>query len=77
MSELPCCSGSSWQSEIDLDRADGFELDLGTCTRCGTPWMSVWCAGSGALSKYIRVTEAIPHTVSTRDVDRIPACGNP
>jgi hypothetical protein len=50
MSELSCCEGSSWVSEIDLDRADGFELDLGRCNRCGTPWMSVWCAGSGVLA---------------------------
>ena len=47
MSQLPCCEGSSWIAELDLDHAGGFEHALGRCARCGAHWMNVFCVASG------------------------------
>ena len=55
MDDITCCKDATWASERDLGRAEGFEFVLGSCTRCGTPWMSVFCAGS-SVSGYEPVT---------------------
>lgn len=47
MGYLTCCKDSSWVLERDLGHAEGFEYLLGKCSRCGTPWMNVFCVATG------------------------------
>ena len=55
MNELTCCKDSSWVLERDLGHAAGFEYLLGKCSRCGVPWMNVFCVATG-ITGYERVT---------------------
>ena len=48
MSELPCCTSSTWVSELDLGHAESLEYTLGKCDRCGGFWMHVFSVVSGA-----------------------------
>lgn len=47
MAQLTCCKDPSWASERDLGQAEGFDYLLGKCSRCGTPWMNVFCSATG------------------------------
>ncbi len=55
MSYLTCCKNPSWQSERDLPNAEGFEYILGKCSRCGTPWLNVFCVAT-SITGYEHVT---------------------
>lgn len=55
MSYLTCCKNPSWLPGQDLPHAEGFEYVLGKCSRCGTPWMNVFCVATG-ITGYERVT---------------------
>jgi hypothetical protein len=55
MDQLTCCKNSSWVLERDLGHAEGFEYLLGKFSRCGAPWMNVFCVASG-ITGYERVT---------------------
>lgn len=64
---LTCCQDSGWTRERDLGCAEGFECILGKCTRCGTPWMNVFCGASG-ITGYERVAaDDIARFQSTAD----------
>jgi len=54
MDQLTCCKGPSWAPERDLGHAESFDYLLGKCTRCGSPWMNVFCVASG-ITGYERV----------------------
>ncbi len=55
MGYLTCCKDSSWVLERDLGHAEGFEYLMGKCSRCGAPWMNVFCVASG-ITGYERMT---------------------
>jgi hypothetical protein len=57
MGQLTCCQDSFWVPERDLEHAGGFEYVLGACSRCGEPWMSVFCVATG-ISGFEPVTPA-------------------
>ena len=50
-----CCRFSKWIPERDLDSASGFDFTLVKCSRCGKPWLSVFCTAS-SMSGYEPVT---------------------
>ena len=62
MDHVSCCKDSSWAFERDLGHAEGFEYAIGKCSRCGAPWMSVFCVASG-VAAYERVTSADVETI--------------
>lgn len=54
MDYLTCCKDASWALERELGHAEGFEYLIGKCSRCGAPWMNVFCVASG-ITGYERV----------------------
>ena len=44
--DMSCCSNPVWVGELDVGSARGFDLMLGKCGACGTPWMNAWCVAS-------------------------------
>ena len=45
-SGMSCCSSPAWVAERDLGAARGFDLMLGKCGACGTPWINAFCVAS-------------------------------
>ena len=43
---MSCCANPAWVAELDVGAARGFDLMLGKCGACGTPWMNAWCVAS-------------------------------
>jgi hypothetical protein len=64
MAHLACCKDSSWVAERDLGHAEGLEYSLGKCSRCGAPWMSVFCVASG-VAGYEHVAPADVETIQS------------
>lgn len=55
--DMPCCSNPAWVAELDVGSARGFDLMLGKCGACGTPWISAFCVAS-SIGGYEPVTPA-------------------
>ena len=53
--QLSCCERPSWVPELDVGSAHGFDLMLGKCGACGTPWVSAFCSAA-SISGYESVT---------------------
>jgi len=43
---MKCCWWPKWVAERDVGSARGFDMTLGKCKRCGTPWMNVFCVAA-------------------------------
>lgn len=43
---MSCCSNPAWVGERDLGSARGFDLMLGKCGACGTPWINAFCVAA-------------------------------
>ena len=54
---MSCCSNPAWVAELDVGSARGFDLMLGKCGACGTPWINAWCVAS-SMGGYEPVTPA-------------------
>jgi hypothetical protein len=67
-SPLDCCARSKWVAERDVGSASGFDMSLGRCGSCGTPWMGVYCTAS-SVGGFERVT--------TGDAEKIRAIEDP
>lgn len=57
MHSLSCCEDPAWVAERDLPHAGGFDYLLGRCSRCGAPWLNVFCVATG-VTGYERVQQA-------------------
>jgi hypothetical protein len=44
--DMSCCSNPAWVAELDVGAARGFDLMLGKCGTCGTPWINAFCVAS-------------------------------
>ena len=62
MNQPNCCKKPSWNSELDLGHAGGFEFILGKCDTCGEYRMNVFCVASGITAYEI---------VSASDIERM------
>ena len=54
---MSCCSNPAWVDERDVGSARGFDLMLGKCGACGTPWINAFCVAS-SIGGYEPVTPA-------------------
>lgn len=56
---MSCCSKPAWVAERDLGSARGFDLMLGKCRACGTPWINAFCVAA-SIGGYepVRLAEA-------------------
>lgn len=43
---MSCCGKPAWVAERDLGSARGFDLMLGRCGACGTPWINAFCVAA-------------------------------
>jgi hypothetical protein len=63
-SGMSCCSNPAWVAERDLGSARGFDLMLGKCGACGTPWINAFCVAS-SIGGYEPVNPAEVEAIRT------------
>lgn len=61
---MSCCSNPGWVPELDLGSARGFDLMLGKCGACGTPWINAFCVAA-SIGGYEPVSPADAEAMRT------------